>query len=135
MYGLVSSAVVLCYAFHINYLICYIFYFDRKKIDDEDEFLIESFDGNMLREWRAVPDMPWSYSRMSRVFEDKNHELKTPRKALVVTGNVNLHSPSLSKAVAYDCRMSMSSGRLIDRNCLGKTRRRIRKKRTFGPLR
>lgn len=106
--------------------------FDRTKFDeDDDEFLIESFDGNMLREWRAVPESPWSYSRMSRVFEDNDSAQPTPKKSVaVVTGNVNLHSASESKSVVYDCRLSMVDGRLTDRNCLGRTRRKLKKKRT-----
>lgn len=111
------------------------------KVDEnEDEFLVESFGGNMLREWRAVPDTPWSYSRMSRVFEDKDAVQQTNVKSLVFTGNVNLHGPSKSRSTAtslsYDCRMSvLVDGQLKSKDCVGKTRRMNRMKRRPGSLR
>lgn len=87
----------------------------------------------MLREWRAVPNSPWSYSRISRVFEDKNDVHQTPRKSLVLTGNVNLHNPSKSTSLSYNCRMNLVNGQLKSRDCLGKNRRKNKMKR--GPLR
>ncbi|XP_026816392.1 protein yellow-like isoform X2 [Rhopalosiphum maidis] len=104
---------------------------------DTDEFLVESFDDNILHEWRAVPayTQPWSYSRISRVFEDKNGVKQTPVKSLVLTGNVNVHSHSKPTSLSYDCRMSMVNGQLKNNNCLGKSRRRNRVKRVPGPLR
>lgn len=112
--------------------------FNRPTFDgDDDEFLIESFDGNMIREWRALPNSPWSYSRMSRVFEDKNDRLRTPRKSLVLTGNVNVHGNSKTpSSLSYDCRTSMVGGKIKNRNCLDKTRlRRNRMKLGPGPPR
>ncbi|XP_022176747.1 protein yellow-like [Myzus persicae] len=109
----------------------------RTTVDyDNDEFLVESFDDNILHEWRAVPDTePWSYSRMSRVFENKNGAQQTPVKSLVLTGNVNVHSHSKSASLSYDCRMSMINGQLKNPDCLGNSRRRNRMRRGPGPLR
>lgn len=114
-----------------------LFYFNRVKFNDEDdEFLIESFDGNLLREWRAVPDAgPWSYSRISRVFEDKGSGQQAPNKAVVLTGNVNLHSASKPTSLSYDCRTSMVNGQVKNPDCLSKTRRRNRIKREPHTLR
>lgn len=105
--------------------------------DDDDEFLIESFDGNLLREWRAVPNSgPWSYSRISRVFEDKGSTgQQTPNKAVVLTGNVNLHSANKPTSLSYDCRMSMVDGQVKNPDCLNKTQRRNRIKRGPDSLR
>jgi len=110
---------------------------NRPRVDyDNDEFLVESFDDNILHEWRAVPETePWSYSRISRVFEDKNGAQRTPVKSLVLTGNVNVHGHSKSASLSYDCRMSMINGQLNNRDCLGKSRRRSRVRRGSGPLR
>lgn len=108
---------------------------------DDDEYLVEPFDGNSndaLRDWRPEPGTPWSYSRTSRVFERKGGPRAADKSMHVWTvGAVNLHgarSDRRSTAVSYDCRTAVVNGRPVtSRDCRrAKARHRNRLKRAFG---
>lgn len=103
----------------------------RPKLDDGyDEYLMESVDENMLREWRRVRNTPWSYSRISRIF-NKSPTKRAPTKSFVLTGNVNAHdSRKTALSLSYDCRMSMENGIYQNRpDCPRKRKNRLKHSR------
>lgn len=113
-----------------NILLLLLFCSDRAKFDGGgDEFLMESVDENMVREWRRARNTPWSYSRISRIFK-KSAPKRPPAKSSVSASSVNVHDPGKSKlsSASYGCRTNVADGRYQnDPKCPGNGKNRSKR--------